>query len=116
MLPTSKAHLWDARHACLAALSFVEGIDVYEFQDNLLVQSAVERQLEILGEALNRLRRTDVQTAAEVPDLDRIVGMRNIIAHEYGVVDHAIVWAVVDTRLAPLADRLAMLLEDRFNA
>ena len=48
MLPTSKAHLWDAHQACLAALSFVEGIDVHDFQVNLLVQSAVERQLEIL--------------------------------------------------------------------
>lgn len=90
----------------------MEGVDVKEFQDNLLVQSAVERQLEILGEALNRLCRTDAKTASEVPELDRIIGMRNIIAHEYGVVDHAIVWAVVDARLAPLADRLAMLLED----
>ena len=81
MLPTSKAHLWDAHQACLAALSFVEGIDVHEFQVNLLVQSAVERQLEIL-------------------------------AHEYGTVDHEIVWAVVDARLSPLAARLAALLED----
>ena len=112
MLPTSKAHLWDARQACLAALSFVDGIDATEFQVNLLVQSAVERQLEILGEALNRLRRTDAQTAAEVPDLEQIIGMRNIIAHEYGIVDHAIVWAVVDMRLFPLATRLAMLLEE----
>lgn len=76
------------------------------------MQSAVERQLEILGEALNRLRRTDAQTASEVPDLDRIIGMRNIIAHEYGIVDHAIVWAVVDVRLSPLAARLAMLLAE----
>ena len=76
------------------------------------MQSAVERQLEILGEALNRLRRTDARTAAEVPNLDQIIGMRNIIAHEYGVVDHAIVWAVVDARLSPLADQLAVLLED----
>ncbi len=112
MLPTSKAHLRDAHQACLAELSFVEGIDVHEFQVNLLVQSAVERQLEILGEALNRLRRTDAQTAAEVPDLERIIGMRNIIAHEYGTVDHEIVWAVVDARLSPLAARLASLLED----
>ena len=104
--------MWDARQACLAALSFVDGIDATEFQVNLLVQSAVERQLEILGEALNRLRRTDAQTAAEVPDLEQIIGMRNIIAHEYGIVDHAIVWAVVDMRLSPLATRLAMLLEE----
>ena len=110
MLPTSRAHLWDAHQACLAVLSFVEGIDVDGFHSSLLVQSAVERQLEILGEALNRLRGTDPETAAEVPDLDRIIGMRNIIAHEYGVVDHAIVWSVVDTRVPPLAHALANLL------
>lgn len=86
--------------------------DAHEFQINLLVQSAVERQLEILGEALNRLRRTDAQTAADVPDLDRIIGMRNIIALEYGAVDHEIVWAVVDARLSSLAARLAVLLDD----
>lgn len=110
MLPTSKAHLWDAHQACLALMSFVEGIDVDRFHSNLLVQSAVERQLEILGEALNRLRRTDPEAAAEVPDLDRIIGMRNIIAHEYGVVDHAIVWSVVDTRVPALTGALANLL------
>lgn len=37
--------------------------------------------------------------------------MRNIIAHEYGTVDHEIVWAVVDARLSPLAVRLTALLE-----
>lgn len=111
MRPTSKAHLWDAHQACAAILTFVEGIGEEGFQSNLLVQSAVERQLEILGEALNRLRRTDTATAEQVPDLDRIIGMRNIIAHEYGVVDHAIIWAVVDTRIASLVDVLAHLLE-----
>ncbi|WP_181377465.1 HepT-like ribonuclease domain-containing protein [Pseudoglutamicibacter cumminsii] len=37
--------------------------------------------------------------------------MRNIIAHEYGTVDHEIVWVVVDARPSPLAARLAVLLE-----
>lgn len=110
MLPTSKAHLWDAYQACVAVLSFVDGLSLEGFDSNLLVQSAVERQLEILGEALNRIRRTDPETAAAIPDLDRIIGMRNIIAHEYGVVDHAIVWSVVETRVPGLSDRLAALL------
>lgn len=113
MLPTSKAHLWDAREACRAVLAFVDGVEVEQFHSNLLVQSAVERQLEILGEALNRLRRTDPETAAEVSDLDRIIDMRNVIAHEYGVVDIAIVWTVVESRLPPLAGELDALLERR---
>lgn len=92
-------------------LSFVEDIDVEGFHSNLLVRSAVERQLAILGGALNRLRRTDPETAAETPDLERIIGMRNIIAHQCGVVDHAIVWSVVEARVPSLADALADLLD-----
>lgn len=49
MLPTSKAYVWDAQQACLAALSFVAGESEASFQRSLLLQSAVERQLEILG-------------------------------------------------------------------
>lgn len=94
-----------------AGLSFTEDITVEEFCSNLLVQSAVERQLEILGEALNRLRRTDPETAAVVPDLAGIIGMRNVIAHEYGVVDHAIVWSVVEHRVPRLSEHLSDLLD-----
>lgn len=83
------------------------------FRESSLLQSAVERQLGVLGEALNRLRRTDPQLASTIPDLGRIIGMRNIIAHEYGVVDHAIVWSVVQTRLDPLAMRISTLLGER---
>ena len=111
MLPTSRAHLWDAHQACLAVLEFIEGTDEDGFHTSLLLQSAVERQLEILGEALNRLRRTDSETSAGIPDLDRIIGMRNIIAHEYGIVDHAIVWSVVNLRIPVLAESLAGLME-----
>ena len=49
-------------------------------------------------------------TAAEAPDLDRSIGMRNILAHEYRVVDREIVWSVVDSRLTALAQKLARLL------
>lgn len=111
MLPTSKAHLWDAQHACATAVSFVEGQDEEAFKESVLLQSAVERQIEIFGEALARLRRTDPEVAALIPEANRIIGMRNVIAHEYGVVDYAIVWSVVTARLGPLAERLETLLQ-----
>ena len=38
--------------------------------------------MEVLGQALNRFRRDDADTTARVPEFDRIVGMRNVIAHE----------------------------------
>lgn len=112
MLPTSKAHIWDALQAAEAALSFVEGIDEERFHNNLLVRSAVERQLEILGEALNRLRRTDPEVADTVPHIHKIIAMRNVLAHEYGVVDYSLVWSVVSKRVEPLIIILTNLLSE----
>lgn len=111
MQPESAAHLWDASQAAMAVRGFVSGKSEADFRGDLLLRSAVERQLEILGEALNRLRKNDSETALQVPALDRIIGMRNVIAHEYGEVDEAIVWAAATGRMPGIIDRLAELLD-----
>lgn len=103
------AHLWDAADAARLVHEFTHRTTEAAFISDLLVRSASERQLEILGEALNRLRRVDADTAARVPDIDKIIGMRNIIAHEYGDVDYEIVWRVATTgmvALIPVLDEL----------
>ncbi|WP_300269059.1 HepT-like ribonuclease domain-containing protein [Microbacterium sp.] len=109
MRPEAGAHLWDAAEAARLVYEFTRGRTMVEFNTDLIIRSAVERQLEILGEALNRLRREDVDTGARVPDLDKIVGMRNIIAHEYGDIDYEIVWRAATTsipELLPVLDEL----------
>lgn len=68
--------------------------------------------MEILGEALNRLRRDDIETALRVPDLDRIVGMRHIIAHKYGVLDYEIVWRAVTIGIPELIVALGPLVAE----
>ena len=100
--PEAAAHIWDALVAARAALRFVEGTREREFLKDLLLRSAVERQLEILGEALTRLRRDAPGEAARIPDVARIIGMRNVIAHDYGSVDPTIVWTAVVTRVPAL--------------
>lgn len=112
MRPVSAARLWDASEAAKHIRHFVAGKTESDFLGDLLLRSAVERQLEILGEALSRLRRDDLATAQRVPDLDRIVGMRNVIAHEYGDVDYEIVWAAVTNRIPGLLATLDVLLQE----
>lgn len=102
MQPESAARVWDADQAARAIAGFVEGRTQGEFLDDLLLRSAVERQLEILGEALKRLRKDDPATAARVPEADRVIGMRNAIAHEYGEIDYGVVWSAITTRLPGL--------------
>ncbi|HXK61062.1 MAG TPA: DUF86 domain-containing protein [Acidobacteriota bacterium] len=53
-----------------------------------VLRSAVERQFQIIGEALIRLTRTDPETAAAIGDYRRIVAFRNILVHAYGAIDH----------------------------
>ena len=72
----------------------------------------VERQFEIIGEALNQLSRVDPDLAACVPDLLELVGFRNLLIHGYALVDDAIVWEAVTTELPALRERLDELLAE----
>lgn len=78
-----------------------------------MLRSAVERQFEIVGEALNRLSRTDPAVADQIEDLPRIVAFRNVLIHGYATIDDAIVWEVATTRLSGLIELLTDLLERR---
>lgn len=66
-----------------------------DFDSDLVLRSAVERQFEILGEALNRLDRLEPTLAARIPDLPQIVAFRNILIHGYAMIDRARVWTAV---------------------
>ena len=76
-----------------------------------MLRSAVERQFEIVGEALNRLSRADPGTADRIGDLPRIVAFRNVLVHGYATIDDAIVWEVATERLPMLIALLGDLLD-----
>ena len=75
-----------------------------------LLRSAVERQFEIIGEALNQLSKLDADLAAGIPDLRRIVAFRNILIHGYATVDDALVWQALTEKLPDLAKTVRDLL------
>lgn len=60
-----------------------------------LVRAAVERQFEIVGEALGRATDLEPQLERWLPEVRRIVGLRNRLIHGYGDVDEEIVWDIV---------------------
>jgi uncharacterized protein with HEPN domain len=77
-----------------------------------MLRSAVERQCEILGEALNRLSRAAPELASRIPELSRAVAFRNLLIHGYATVDDATVWRVVTEDLPVLATHVSKLLQD----
>jgi uncharacterized protein with HEPN domain len=104
-----QAYLWDVRNAAEKIETFVRGRTLDDFRHDVLVQSAVERQLEIIGEALNQLAGAAPSLAGEIPDLRRLVGLRNILIHGYAVVDYELIWRAVHENLPALrtaVDRL----------
>ena len=79
--------------------SFSKGKTFNDYKSDKLLQSAIERQLEIIGEALYRLRALDESYLHSITDAHRIIGMRNILAHGYDVINDQIIWEAVESHI-----------------
>ena len=76
-----------------------------------MLRAAVERQFEIIGEAMARLARVDEQIVAGIDHYRRIIDFRNILIHRYADVDDRLVWNVVETNLPTLVRDIKALLD-----
>lgn len=90
---------------------FTHCVDFKTYQNSPITQRAVERNFEIIGEALNRIKRIDEGFLAKVTEHDRIIGFRNILIHGYDIVDEMIVWKAVENHLPTLLKEIRMLLD-----
>jgi uncharacterized protein with HEPN domain len=102
--------LWDAQQAVLKIARFTDGKSFDQYLGDDLLRSGVERQFEIVGEALKHFSRLDPELSLSIPDLPRIVAFRNVLIHGYATVDDQVVWGVVEANIASLSDDLAKLL------
>ena len=102
----SKKYLFDIQQAAGLLADFTRGKTFADYQDDPLLKSAVERQFEIIGEALARLARLDPETASRISEYRRIIAFRNILIHGYAQIDERLVWDVLEARLPPLAQEV----------
>jgi uncharacterized protein with HEPN domain len=112
MTNEAKKRLLDVVSACEAIAEFVAGIDFATYESDRLVRSAVERQFEIIGEALNKAGAAETALAAQIPEFHRIIGLRNRLIHGYDNVDDEILWDIVQSKLAPLKARIDDILRE----
>ena len=108
----SKKHLEDVRRAAELILQFAAGKQRSEYSDDAMLRSAVERQFEIIGEALGRLRKEAPDVSERVPNHRRIIAFRNILIHGYDVVDDDVVWDVIQGDLPALQQQVMSLLDE----
>jgi uncharacterized protein with HEPN domain len=108
----ARSFLWDARAAVDHILEFTRGKSLEDYLGDAMLRSAVERQFEILGEALNQLRKLAPAIAQRISDLGEIVDFRNLLIHGYATVDHGTVWRTVVDDVARLHTQLGELLSE----
>ena len=105
MTDQGKKFLSDILQAIELIESFV--VDIKDF-DNYLTdkktQSAVERQLGIIGEALNKFEKLFPES--QISNARKIVGFRNRLIHTYDSVDPSMVWAIIKNHIGPLKDEV----------
>ena len=105
-------YLYDIQYASGLLADFVQGKTWPDYEANAMLRAAVERQFEIIGEALNQLSKLDTAVAARIPDLAQIVAFRNQLIHGYATVNVSTVWNISQTALPALRDAVQGLLDE----
>ena len=108
----AKKYLYDVHQAAGLIADFTRDKGFADYQQDALLRSGVERQFEIIGEALAQLARLDDALAARVSEHQRIIAFRNILIHGYADVDDRVVWDVVETKLPRLRLEVEVLLAE----
>ncbi len=81
-----RKYLFDIQQACRLIGEFTAGKAFEDYKTESMLRSAVERQFEILGEALAQLSKADPELAAQIPDAGNAIGFRNVLIHGYAKV------------------------------
>jgi len=106
-----RAFLWDVVENAEAIARFVRGRDQNDYCSDDMLRAAVERKLEIIGEALSQLSKVAPDLAAAIPEMRQAVGTRNVLIHGYTLTDNEVVWGTVQKDIPLLRHRVEALLE-----
>lgn len=104
-------YLHDIRQAARYIATFTEGNSYADYEQDRLLSSAVERQLQIIGEALAQLDREAPEIASRIPEYRRVIAFRNVLVHGYASLDNRLVWGVIEAKLPQLSRAVGELLE-----
>jgi len=109
-----KKFLLDIKEAILSIDEHLEGRRVFsEYNASKTKRRAVERELEIIGEALNKLLK--INPAIPISYTRQIVSLRNKVIHAYDTIDETIIWKIVMVDIPVLSEEVQQLLKDEFS-
>ncbi|MDH5598982.1 MAG: DUF86 domain-containing protein [Cyclobacteriaceae bacterium] len=106
--------LYDVKIAIEEIDSFFVGQPMIfsEYQKNKMRKRAVEREFEIIGEAINRIIKKDESYIEKIRDSLNIVGLRNLVIHAYDNISDENIWAILINHLPRLRQDIELLLQE----
>lgn len=111
MTDREQKYLIDILKSCDRIIDFVGAQSFTDFLKDYKTQSAIERQLGIIGEALSQFRKTD--SSLKLKSQNQIIGLRNRLIHAYDGIDLNIIWAIVKNHLPHLKEEVAEKLNSK---
>ena len=110
MLLEIRKLLFDINESVLSIENYLEGKrDFNLYRRNKMLRRAVEREFEIIGEAMNRIEKLD--SSLQITGKKQIINMRNRVIHGYDRIDDEIVWGIIVRHLPLLKTEIGQLLE-----
>jgi len=97
--------------------SFFDGQtkDFYEYKKNLVLKRAVERNLEIIGEAVKRILNRDQSFSEKISNTRAIIGLRNQVIHSYDSISDENIWSVLINHLPKLKVEIDYLISNEWE-
>ncbi len=77
-------------------------LDFFEYRKNVMLKRAVERDLEIIGEAVNRILKRDDSYESKISEAKSIIGLRNQVIHAYDNISDENIWSILINHLPKL--------------
>ena len=111
MQPKTPKRLDDIRDAAAFIREVTRARALEDYRSDRLLRQAIERNFEIIGEAVNRLAQLDPETAGRITKHRRIVDFRNVLTHGYDLIDHRIVWSTIEEEVPVLLAEVEALLD-----
>jgi uncharacterized protein with HEPN domain len=89
--------------------NYIKGVDFVQFSSNSMLFNACIRQLEIVGEAVNRLSDDLI---ANNPDVEwrKVTGLRNMLIHEYFGIDDKLIWSIIQKNIPDLKNKVSQIV------
>ena len=105
--------LYDIDFALIEIESYFDGKEknFFDYKKNTMLKRAVERDLEIIGEAINRILKRDPTFENKIKDAKAIIGLRNQVIHAYDNISDENIWSILINHIPRLKSEINQLIK-----